>query len=61
MLKHLPADTLKTIEKTFLYSKSPFYYTDINIDRRKHNGDGLATTGLSAAETTTLKKITQRT
>ena len=38
-LKHLPAETLKTIEKTFLYSKSPAYYTDGNIDRRNHNGD----------------------
>ena len=56
MLKHLPAETLKTIEKTFLYSKTPVYYTDVNIDRRNHNGDGLATTGLTAAEITTLKK-----
>ena len=56
MLKHLPAETLKTIEKTFLYSKTPVYYTDVNIDRRNHNGDGLATTGLTAAQITTLKK-----
>ena len=38
-LKHLPAETLKTNEKTFLYSKSSAYYTDVNIDRRNHNGD----------------------
>ena len=56
MLKHLPAETLKTIEKTFLYSKSPAYYTDVNIDRRNHNGDGLNTTGLSAAQITTLER-----
>ena len=56
MLKHLPAETLKTIEKTFLYSKTPVYYTDVNIDRRNHNGNGLATTGLNTAQITTLKK-----
>ena len=56
MLKHLPAETLKTIEKTFLYSKTPVYYTDVNIDRRNHNGDGLATTGPTAAHMTTLEK-----
>ena len=57
MLKHLPAEELKIIEKTFLYSKTPVYYTDVNIDRRTHNGDGLATAGLTAAQITTLKKI----
>ena len=39
-----------------MYSKSPVYYTDVNIDRRNHNGDGLATAGLTAAQITTLKK-----
>ena len=56
MPKHLPAETLKAIEKTFLYSKLLVYCTDVNIDRRNHNGDGLATTGLTAAQITTLKK-----
>ena len=56
MLKHLPADTLKTIQKTLLYSKKPVYYTDVNIDIRNYNGDGISTTGLNAAEITTLKK-----
>ena len=56
ILKHLPAETLKTIEKTLLYSKSPVYYTDVNMDRRNHNGDGIATTGLSTAQIATLKK-----
>ena len=55
MLKHLPAETLKTIEETFLYSKKPVYYTDVNIDRRNHNGDGLATIGLTASQIATLK------
>ena len=56
ILKHLPAETLKTTEKTLLYSKSPVYYTDVNMDRRNHNGDGIATTGLSTAQIATLKK-----
>ena len=56
MLKHLPAETLKAIEKTFLHRKSPVYYTDVNIDRRNHSGDGLATTGLTEAQIITLKK-----
>ena len=56
MPKHLPAETLKAIEKTFLYSKLLVYCTDVSIDRRNHNGDGLATTGLTAAQITTLKK-----
>ena len=57
MLKRLPAETVKTIEKTFLYSKTPVYHIDLNIDRRNHNGDGLAMTGLTAAQITTLKKF----
>ena len=57
MLKHLPAETLKTIEKTFLYSKTPVYYTDVKVDRRNHNGGGIATTGLTAAQITTLKNV----
>ena len=59
MLKHLHAETLKTIEKTVLYSKTPVYYIDVNMDRRNHNhnGDGIAATGLTAAQITTLKKF----
>ena len=34
MLKHLPKDALKTIQKTHLYSKQAVYYADPNIDRR---------------------------
>ena len=56
MVKHLPADTLKTIQKTLLHSKKPVYYTDVNIDIGNHNGDGISITGLNAAEITTLKK-----
>ena len=57
MPKYLPAETLETIEKTFLYSKLSIYYTNVNIDRRNHNCNGLATTGLTAAQITTTKKI----
>ena len=31
ILKHLPKDALKKIEKTMLYSKEPVYYNDVNI------------------------------
>ena len=56
MLKHLPKDALKTIEKTHLYSKEAVYYNDINIDRRNHNGGGSTTTGMNATQIATLKK-----
>ena len=57
MLKHLPKDALKKIEKTMLYSKETVYYNDVNIDRRNHNGDGLNTATLTAPRIVTLKKI----
>ena len=56
ILKHLPEKALKTIEKTHLYSKNPVYYTEVSIDRRIPNGDGIATTALTADQITTLKK-----
>ena len=43
MLKHLPKDALKTVEKTYLYSKELVYYNDVNINRRNHNGGGITT------------------
>ena len=46
-LKDLPAETLKQLKKHFY---------NVNIDRRNHNGGGLATTGPTVAEITTLKK-----
>ena len=57
MLKHLPEKVLKAIEKIHLYSKKSAYYTDVRIDQIIHNGDGIATTGLAAAQLTALKKI----
>ena len=55
MLKHLPKDALKTIEKTHLYIKEPVYHNEASMDRRNHNGAGLTTTGLINAQITTLK------
>ena len=50
-------DSLKTIEKTHLYSKEAVYYNDVNTDRRNHhNGSGLTTTGMNATQIATLKK-----
>ena len=49
MLKHLLADSLKTICKTLLYDKQPVYYTDTSYDRRNHNANGVNLTGLNAA------------
>ena len=53
-------DSLKTIEKTHLYSKEAVYYNDVNTDRRNHNGSGLTTTGMNATQIATLKKIILR-
>ena len=56
MLKHLPKDVLKTIEKTHLYSKESVYYNNVNIDIRNHNGGGISTTGLNVMQIATTKK-----
>ena len=37
MLKHLPKDSLKTIQKTLLYSKKPVHYGNITYERRNFN------------------------
>ena len=36
ILKHLPKDSLKRIEKTMLYSKEPVYLNKTSLDRRVH-------------------------
>ena len=61
MLKNLPKDALKPIEKTHLYSKEDVYNNDVNIRRRNHNGHGLRTTGMNATQIATLKKVILRT
>ena len=49
MLKHLLADSLKTISKTLLYDKEPVYCADTSYDRRNHNANGVDLTGLNTA------------
>ena len=56
MLKHLPADDLKPIQKTFLFSKKPVYFANTNYDRKNFNSKDIVTTGLSTAEITKKKK-----
>ena len=38
VLKHLPKDSLKTIQKHLLYSKEPVFYANTVYDRRNFNG-----------------------
>ena len=56
MLKHLPKDTLKKLEKTLLYSKQAVYFNQTIINRRTHDGSGFITTGLNATQIETGKK-----
>ena len=46
---------LKTIEKTQLYSTEPGYSNEASMDHRNYNRAGLATTGMTNAQITTLK------
>ena len=43
-----------------LFSNEPVYYTEVGIDRRNHNGYGLNTATLTAAQIVTLKKLCHR-
>ena len=56
MLKHLPKDSLKTIQKHLLYSKELVFYGNIVYDRRNFNSANLSTTGLTTDQITTKKK-----
>ena len=56
MLKHLPKDSLKTIQKNFQYSKKPVYYRNTAHERRNFNSKDISTTGLNTAQTTEKKK-----
>ena len=56
MLKHLPSDALKTIQKTHLYSKKPVYFASETYERRNHNEASINTTGLNATEIAKAKK-----
>ena len=61
MLKYMPTDYLKTIQKTHLYSKKPVYFANESYERRNHNFSGVSTTGLSSKEIAEGKKIMQKT
>ena len=56
MLKHLPKDSLKVIQKNLLYSKKPIYYGNTTYDRRNFKSKDLVVTGLNATEIAALKK-----
>ena len=56
VLKHLPKDSLKTIQKHLLYSKEPVFYANTVYDRRNFNGKDVDTTVLSTADATKKKK-----
>ena len=56
MLKHLPKDSLKTIQKTFLCSKKPVDYGNTAYERRNFNSKDVTTTGLTTAQVTEKKK-----
>ena len=57
MLKHLPSDAVKTIQKTYLYSKKPVYLASKTYDRRNHNGANIGLAGLNATQITAAKKL----
>ena len=56
LLKHLPRDALKTLQKTLLFSKKIVYFASKSYDRRNYNSKDLTYTGLTTAETTAKKK-----
>ena len=56
MLKHLPKDSLKAIQKYFLFSKKPIYYGNTAYERRNFNSKDIDTTGLNTAQITEKKK-----
>ena len=56
MLKHLPKDSLKTIEKNHLYSKVLIHFASTLYDRRNHNSANVVLTGLTAAKQTEKEK-----
>ena len=54
--KTSPKDSLKTIQKTLLYSKKPVYYGNTAYERRNFNSKDISTTGLTTAQATKKKK-----
>ena len=56
LLKHMPTNALKTIQKTHLFSRKPVYFADTSYERRNHNAANIDFTRLSTAERTLAKK-----
>ena len=56
MLKHLPTDALKTIQKTLLYSTKSVYFAQVGYDKRNYNSKDLTFTGLNAADSIAKKQ-----
>ena len=56
MLKYMPSNALKTIQKTHLFSKKPVYFANASYERRNHNAAGVSLTGLNATQQTATKK-----
>ena len=56
MLKHLPKNSLKTIQKTFLYSKKFVYDSNTAYERRNFDSKDITTTGLTTPQATEKKK-----
>ena len=51
MLKHLPSDSLKTLQNHLLYAKEKVYYASTAYDRRNFNGSvPSGTTALTTAK-----------
>ena len=51
MLKHMPSQALKTIQKTHLFSRKPANFA-VAYERRNHNAAVITLTGLNAAKQT---------
>lgn len=51
MLKHLPKDALRKLEKTVLSRKKSVYFNTTSLDRRVHSGTGSTTTAKKANNT----------
>ena len=56
MLKHLPKDSLKAIQKPFVYSKKNVHYANTGYERRNFNSKDISTTGLTTDQITEKKK-----
>ena len=55
MVKHLPKDSLKKLEKTMLHCKQSVYYNNTSLDRRIHNGSGIPMSVTDTTAKATLK------